>query len=156
MSRVPRSLASAARRGAVLNGRTDEGSAQLRAGAVEELCTSNAAAVNVHGLNLRGFEITGPLDLRGLTMAFPLRFEDCAFTDALLLDGAHLASLAIVSSTLPGMLSNGLTVDRDLDLSGSHVEGAHATSASTSKRAAIWLCESSIGGRLLCVDTVIH
>src|SRR5262249_22616307 len=33
--------------------------------------------------------------------------------------------------------------------------GALRTSASTSKRSAIWLCESEIGGRLLCVDTVI-
>jgi hypothetical protein len=30
------------------------------------------------------------------------------------------------------------------------------TSASTCKRAAIWLCEAEVGGRLLCIDTVIH
>lgn len=33
--------------------------------------------------------------------------------------------------------------------------GAHWTSASTSKWSAIWLCESEIGGRLLCVDATI-
>jgi hypothetical protein len=103
-----------------------------------------------------GFQITGPLDLRGLAVPVPLHFADCAFTDPLLLDGAHLPSLSIMSSSLPGILANGLTVDRDLDLSASCVDGTHATTASTSKRAAIWLCESSIGGRLLCVDTVMH
>lgn len=40
-------------------------------------------------------------------------------------------------------------------MSGSGVTGALNTSASTSKRAAIWLYESDIGGRILCVDTVI-
>src|SRR5262249_51957307 len=53
------------------------------------------------------------------------------------------------------MLANGLRVRRDLDLSRSVVTGAHVASASTSKRSAIWLCESDVGGRLLCVDTTI-
>lgn len=53
------------------------------------------------------------------------------------------------------MLGNGLRVLRDLGLSRSHVTGGHKTSASSSKRSAIWLCESDIGGRLLCVDTTI-
>jgi hypothetical protein len=35
------------------------------------------------------------------------------------------------------------------------VAGAHWTSGSTSKRSAIWLCESEIGGRLLFVDAAI-
>jgi hypothetical protein len=35
------------------------------------------------------------------------------------------------------------------------VTGTLRTSASTSKQSAIWLCESEIGGRLLCVNTVI-
>jgi hypothetical protein len=56
---------------------------------------------------------------------------------------------------LPGLLGNGLRIRRDLDLSRSQISGAHRTSASTSRSSAIWLCESEIGGRLLCVDTVI-
>lgn len=56
---------------------------------------------------------------------------------------------------MPGLLGNGLFVDRDLDLSGSRIEGTYKTSASTSKSAAVWLCESRIGGRMLCVDTKI-
>jgi len=56
---------------------------------------------------------------------------------------------------LPGLLANGVRIRRDLDLSGTRLSGAHQISASTSKRATVWLCESDIGGRLLCVDTVI-
>jgi hypothetical protein len=54
---------------------------------------------------------------------------------------------------LPGLLGNGLRLRRDLDLSHSRVAGAHWTSAGTSKRSAIWLCEAEIGGRLLCAGT---
>jgi hypothetical protein len=57
---------------------------------------------------------------------------------------------------LPGLLGNGLRVHRDLDLSRSAVTGGHQTSASTSAGAAIWLCEAQIGGRLLCLGTVIR
>ena len=57
---------------------------------------------------------------------------------------------------LPGLLGNGVDVRRDLNLSGSTVTGALTTTASQSRSAAIWLCESQVGGRLLCVDTVIE
>ena len=56
---------------------------------------------------------------------------------------------------LPGLLGNGVRIRRDLDLSGSRVAGAHRTSASVSQPATMWLCESSVGGRLLCLDTII-
>jgi hypothetical protein len=57
---------------------------------------------------------------------------------------------------LPALLGNGLDVRRDLNLSGSTVTGAVPTTASQSRTAAIWLCESQVGGRRLCVDTVIE
>ena len=57
---------------------------------------------------------------------------------------------------LPGLLGNGVNVRRDLNLSGSTVTGALTTTASQSRSAAIWLCESQVGGRLLCVDTFIE
>jgi hypothetical protein len=71
-------------------------------------------------------------------------------------EGAELFELALTGCPrLPGLLGNGLRLRRDLDLSRSLVAGAHRTSASTSKRSAIWLCEAEIGGRLLCVDARI-
>ncbi len=73
-----------------------------------------------------------------------------------MVEGADLFELALTGCPrLPGLLGNGLKLRRDLDLSGSRVAGAHRTSASTSKTAAVWLCESEIGGRLLCVGTTI-
>jgi hypothetical protein len=96
------------------------------------------------------------LDLSGLVVPFPLSFDNCEFESPLALEGAQLYELGLKGCIqLPGLLANGVRIRRDLDLSRSHVTGALRTSASTSKRSAIWLCEAEIGGRLLCVDTVI-
>jgi len=43
-----------------------------------------------------------------------------------------------------------------LDLSGSTFNGHHASLASTTKQAAIWLSNAQIGGKLLCVGTKIY
>jgi hypothetical protein len=119
-------------------------------------CFISSSDIDPRGLRLRNAVVVGTLDLAGLTVPFPIRFESCRFDAALVLEGARLDQLMLTDGTrLPGLLANGLSVRRDLDLSGSIVTGAHATSASTSKHSAIWLCESDIGGRLLCVDTSI-
>jgi len=78
------------------------------------------------------------------------------FDSAPVVEGADLFELSLTGCPrLPGLLGNGLRLRRDLDLSLSRVAGAHRTSASMSKTAAVWLCESEIGGRLLCVGTTI-
>ncbi|WP_250034913.1 hypothetical protein [Paractinoplanes maris] len=120
-------------------------------------CAIEGSKVDPHGLHLRRVHVRGRLDLAGATIGFPLRFEECRFDAAPVLTNAQVPSLAITGSpALPGLLANGVRVAGDLDLSRSAVTGAHTTSASTSKRSAIWLCESHIGGRLLCVDTTIE
>jgi hypothetical protein len=119
-------------------------------------CRELRYQVDPRGVRLRGAEVTGRLDLAGLDVPFPLRFEGCSFTSLVTVEGAQLAELALTGcDKVPGLLANGVRIRRDLDLSRSHVTGALSTSASTSKLSAIWLCESEIGGRLLCVDTVI-
>ena len=101
--------------------------------------------------------VRGRVDLAGLTVPFPLRFEDCDFDAPLHVEGAKLRELTLTGCPrLPGLLGNGLRLRGDLDLSGSAVTGAHRTSASLGKRSAVWLCEARIGGRLLCLDTVIR
>ena len=113
--------------------------------------------IDPHGIRLRNATIVGSLDLAGLDVPFPLRFDGCEFDSPVMVEGARLYELALTRCTrLPGLLANGVQVRRDLDLSGTHVSGAHKTSASNRHRAAIWLCESDIGGRRLCVDTIIH
>jgi hypothetical protein len=120
-------------------------------------CDELSEQVHRRGIRLRRAAIVGSLDLSGLDVGFPLVFEDCDFDSPLNIEGAQLFEAKVIGcARLPGLLANGVQVRRDLDLSRTLVEGALQTSASTSKRSAVWLCESEIGGRLLCVDTVIN
>jgi hypothetical protein len=148
-------LAQACQQGRVLDC-GDNGVRRSLDAAVIRRCCQAKANVDPRGLRVKNAVILGSMDLGGLDLPFPLRFEECDFDSAVIVEGAALAELALTGCPrLPGLLGNGLRVRRDLDLSRSRVTGGHRTSASTSKRAAIWLCESNIGGRLLCVDTTI-
>ena len=148
-------LGTACRAGGVLDG--GDGQRPIQAELLRSWCLEQRDQVDPRGIRLRNATVKGVVDLAGVRVPFPLSFEACVFEAAPILDGAELLSMALTGcGRLPGLLANGLTVRRDLDLSRSLITGGHFTSASTSKRAAIWLCESQIGGRLLCVDTVIR
>ncbi len=119
-------------------------------------CDESSEQVHRHGIRLRRAAIAGPLDLSGLDVRFPLLFDDCEFDSPITIEGAQLFEIKVIGcARLPGLLANGVQIRRDLDLSRSLISGALSTTASTSKRSAVWLCEAEIGGRLLCVDTVI-
>ena len=119
-------------------------------------CEERSGRVSRYGIRLRNAAIAGSFDVSGLDIRFPLCFEGCAFDSPLIVEGADLYGLEVTGcDLLPGVQANGVRIRRDLDLSRTHVTGSLRTSASTSKQSAIWLCESRIGGRLLCVDTVI-
>jgi hypothetical protein len=123
---------------------------------LRRLCLVLKDQVDPHGVRLRNAAIAGSLDIAGIDVPFPLRFEGCDFDSPVVAEGAQLLELAVTGCVrLPGLLANGIRVRRDLDLSRSRVAGAHGTTASNSRRAAVWLCESDIGGRLLCVGTTI-
>jgi len=123
---------------------------------IRDLCRA-PGRVDPRGLMIRHAKIADRLDLSGMDIPFPLRFEACEFVEPPLFDGARLHELALLRCELPaGLQANGLRVTRDLDLSRSTVAGALWTPASTSKQSAIWLCEAEIGGRLLCVGTRIR
>jgi hypothetical protein len=107
------------------------------------------------GVRLTDALIEGPLDLAAFSLGFPLAFERCTFTDPVSLEGANLHSVALIDCTLPGVLANGLGVRRDVDLTGSTIAGSHRTNASTRSTSAVWLCESVIGGRLICLRTTV-
>ena len=128
----------------------------VQAALLRRCCHELKDQVDPRGLRLRDAVIAGRLDLAGLSVPFPLRFDGCEFDSAPVVEGADLFELALTGCRrLPGLLGNGLRLRRDLDLSGSRVAGAHRTSASTGHTAAIWLCESDISGRLLCVHTTV-
>ena len=123
---------------------------------VRRFCVGRAKDVDPRGIRLRRRVMTGTLDLTGVDIPFPLRFDECEFEQRRSCTARGSRSSAITGCpVLPGLLANGIAVQGDLDLSRPSFVGAHATSASTSRKAAIWLCESDIGGRLLCVDTTI-
>ena len=149
-------LLTAATAGDVLVCGDDSARRCVDAALLRRCCRELRYQVDPRGVRLSGATITGRLDLAGLDVPFPLRFENCSFTEPVEVAGAQLIELALTGcDQVPGLLANGVRVRRDLDLSRSQVAGALSTSASTSKLSAIWLCESEIGGRLLCVDTVI-
>ncbi len=126
------------------------------AGLLRRCCVEFRDEIDPRGVRLKGAVVAGSLDLAGLEVPFPLRFDDCEFEAPPVVEGAQLHELAFTGChRLPGLLGNGVRIRRDLDLSRSQVSGAHQTGASTSQGAAIWLCESDIGGRLLCADTSI-
>jgi hypothetical protein len=146
-----RTLLAAAEAGDLL----DCGEGLVDADVLRRLCRHNATSIDPRGIRLRNAVVAGELDLSGICVPFPLSFDDCRFDAGLRLTGAELHSLTITHSTLPGILANGVRVHQDLDLSGSDIRGAYPSNASTTRQAAVWLCESDIGGRLLCVDTTI-
>ncbi len=130
-------------------------SRRVDAALLRRCCHELRDQIDPRGIWLQHAAITGSVDLSGLEVPFPLRFEGCHFDAPLLAEGARLSGLVLTGCALPGLQANGVRIQRDLDLSRAHVTGTLRTSASTSKHSAIWLCESEIGGRLLCVDTVI-
>jgi hypothetical protein len=148
-------LLGAARAGAVLSAPTDGSRRRVDATLLRQCCLEFKSQIDPRGLQLYNVAVTGQLDLAGLEVPFRLNFDGCEFDAAPTVEGAQLFQLSLTGCRLPGLLGNGLRLRRDLDLSRSRIAGAHWTSASTSKRSAIWLCESEIDGRLLCVDTSI-
>ncbi len=149
-------LLDACRQGRVLDCADGAAHRTVDAAILRRCCHLLKDQVDPRGVRISSARVAGRLDLAGLDVPFPLRFDGCEFDTAPTVEGAVLHELALTGCTrLPGLLANGLRVRRDLDLSGSHVTGGHLTSASTSQRSAIWLCESDIGGRLLFRDTII-
>ena len=144
-------LRAAARAGTVVTG----GGRTIDATVIRDCCLDPGERRDPHGLRLAGVSVAGPLDLAGITLPVPLRFDHCAFDGPVTVEGAELFELALTGCSLPGLLGNGLRLRRDLDLSESRIAGAYQASASTSRKAAVWLCEATIGGRLLCISTEI-
>jgi hypothetical protein len=149
-------LAAAGRSGSVVDGAGKDKKRIVRAGLIRRCCLELKDQIDPRGLRLNNAIIDGSLDMSGMTVPFPLRFDGCEFDSAPLVEGAQLFELSLTGCPrLPGLLGNGLKVRRDLNLSGSRIVGAHRTSVNTTRRSAVWLCESEIGGRLLLVDTTV-
>ncbi|MGI5286324.1 hypothetical protein ACQEVF_23700 [Nonomuraea polychroma] len=77
----------------------------------------------IPALRLRGARITGTLDLSGGTVEAEIAIDRCVFEQAPRMVGAKLRTLAITSSTLPGLDCSWSAVDGHLILSGSSIRG---------------------------------
>ena len=134
----------------------DGGRRPLDASLLRRCCHELRDEVDPRGIRLRNVAIAGSLDLAGMVVPFGLRFDQCKFDSPVMIEGAQLYELAMTRcDRLPGLLANGVRISRDLDLSGTRVTATQWTNLSNSKRAAVWLCEADIGGRLVCDDADI-
>jgi hypothetical protein len=107
----------------------------VEAALLRRCCLELKDQIDPRGLRLRHATVTGSLDLAGLEVPYPLRFEDCEFDAAVVVAGAQLQELALTGAVaLPGLLGNGVCVRGDPDLSGSSVAGLHPTSASITRQ----------------------
>src|SRR5262250_3976809 len=111
-------------------------SRRVDAALLRRCCHELRDQIDPRGVWLRHAAITGSVDLSGLEVPFPLRFEGCHFDAPLLAEGARLSGLVLTGCALPGLQANGVRIQRDLDLSRTHVTGVLRTSASTSKHTA--------------------
>src|SRR5262247_2887365 len=108
-------------------------SRRVDAALLRRCCHELRDQIDPRGIWLQHAAIAGSVDLAGLEVSFPLRFDGCHFDAPLLAEGARLSGLVLTGCALPGLQANGVRIQRDLDLSRTHVTGALRTSASTSK-----------------------
>jgi hypothetical protein len=127
----------------------------LDAETLRRFCVHRAAETDKRGVRIANAVLTGVLDLAGVEVPFPLRFDGCRFEAAPVLHGASLFELAILNCpALPGLFADGIRVRRDVDITNVRVE--LPPTEGNQMRAAIWLSESEIGGRLLLRATTIQ
>jgi hypothetical protein len=88
----------------------------IRAEILEWLCTDTDAIEKVHrhGLALRGYGITGLLDLIHGDIRFPIQMHECAFDTDIWLKSVRLRSLSFRACSLQGMNADSAIIDTNL------------------------------------------
>ncbi|MCA4910586.1 MAG: hypothetical protein ING72_09630 [Methylobacterium sp.] len=76
------------------------------------------------GVQISGAWITGPLDLEGCRIPMVLALRHCALASTPVLSAAIIDSVQFDSSSLPGLLADGLELRGGLSLVAAHVTGA--------------------------------
>ncbi|MBT2403665.1 MULTISPECIES: membrane-associated oxidoreductase [unclassified Streptomyces] len=87
------------------------------------LLSGTAAEGQVAGLNLRGFKITGKLDLKYAVIEHAIRLRGCWFERKPVIYGAQLRALVLSGSALPGLTAATVSVDIVLRLSCCRITG---------------------------------
>ena len=102
-------LVETARLGGVIDCGAGRAGRRVSAALIRRCCLSLKGQVDPRGLRFRKAVVAGGLDLAGLDLPFPVRFDECEFDSALMVEGAQLAELALTRCPrLPGLLGNGL------------------------------------------------
>lgn len=85
----------------------------IRAEILEWLCTDTVAIKKIHrhGLALRGYSISGLLDLIHAAVPFPIQMRECAFDTDIWLKSARLRSLSFRTCSLQGLNADSATID---------------------------------------------
>jgi hypothetical protein len=90
------------RRGLVLDGGLNGARRTVSAGLLRKCCHELKDQVDPRGLNLKNVVVAGRLDLAGLAVPFPLRFEKCKFDSApVVAQPRHHARLAALINLRP-------------------------------------------------------
>ncbi|MER5732528.1 membrane-associated oxidoreductase [Streptomyces sp. NPDC002138] len=96
----------------------------VRAEVLTALLLGGAAAEGrVAGLDLKGFRVTGKLNLKYATVEHAIRLRGCWFERKPLLYGARLRAFVLSDSALPGLTASTVTVDVVLRLSCCRITG---------------------------------
>lgn len=90
-------LIGALRAGDVVEGAVGGGRRSVPAELLRRCCHELRDQVDPRGLRLSQVVVTGGLDLAGVTVPFPLRFDRCEFDTAPVVDGAQLYELSLTS-----------------------------------------------------------
>ena len=95
----------------------------IRAWVIRDLLLSNVpvAPGQIRQLNVTGAAIQGELDLRFAKTDCPLRLEKCVFDSPVTLYEAHLRSVSLRGSTVPGIDGRHVRVTGDLNLDEVHL-----------------------------------
>jgi len=92
-------LLRAGQRGAVLDGVADGGKRIVQAAVLRRCCHELKDQIDARGLRLTNAVVTGGLDLTGLVVPFPLRFDGCEFDTAPVVEASKACGPTAAGST---------------------------------------------------------
>jgi hypothetical protein len=103
-------LISGCQSGVLVDGAMDGVKRAVQAALLRKCCHELKDQIDPRGLRLNNAVVVGCLDLAGLEVPFPLRFDGCEFDSAPVVEGAQLFELSLTGCPrLPGLLGNGFT-----------------------------------------------
>jgi len=132
-----------------------------RAGVIRDILRGRlAAALDPHGLRLRGARIAGRLDLENLATDVNLELKDCLLEEGVVARGAHLAFVGLTGCRLEHPAEPPLAADRltcsVLTLSEARITGHASAGAVRLRGGAVRLTGACIGGSLDCSGANLH